>query len=93
MYTGRDGAFALYEDQDTTYDYEHGAFSRIPIAWNERTRTLTIGERQGSFPGMLARRTFEVVWVTPQRAVGLDFERAPDRVVKYDGHAVSVKAP
>ena len=93
VYTGRDGAFALYEDQDTTYDYEHGAFSRIPIAWHERTRTLSIGARQGSFPGMLPQRTFEVVWVTPQHAAGLDFERAPERVVRYDGRAVSVKAP
>ncbi len=93
VYTGRNGAFALYEDQDTTYDYEHGAFSRIPVSWNETTHTLRIGARQGSFPGMLATRTFEVVFVTPGRAVPLDLERKADKVVRYDGSAVSVKAP
>ncbi|HET8657265.1 MAG TPA: TIM-barrel domain-containing protein, partial [Longimicrobiaceae bacterium] len=91
VYTGRDGAFTLYEDQDTTYDYEHGAFSEIPMRYDEATRTLTIGARRGSFPGMLKSRTFEVVWVGSDRPVGYDMGRAPDRTVRYDGAAVTVR--
>ena len=29
--------------------------------WNYRARTLTIGQRQGSFPGMIQQRQFNVV--------------------------------
>jgi hypothetical protein len=46
------------------YGYERGAFTRIPVRWNEATKTLTIGRREGSFPGMLTDRTFEIVFVT-----------------------------
>jgi hypothetical protein len=31
-----------------------------------RVETLTIGAREGSYPGMLATRTFRVVLVTPE---------------------------
>ena len=53
VYAGADGAFTLYEDDGLTYGYEKGAFARIPLRWNDATKTLTIGKREGSFPGML----------------------------------------
>ncbi len=31
VYTGKDGAFSLYEDGDTTYDYEKGAYVHYSI--------------------------------------------------------------
>ena len=61
VYPGADGQFILYEDEGDNYNYEKGAYSIIPIRWNERTRTLTIGERQGSFKGMLQQRRFNIV--------------------------------
>ena len=61
VYAGSDGAFTLYEDDGVSHDYEKGAFATIPLRWHDASRTLTIGKRQGSFPGMLARRTFQVV--------------------------------
>jgi alpha-D-xyloside xylohydrolase len=64
VYTGADAAFTLYEDDGLTYGYERGQFARIPIRWNEARKTLTIGKREGSFPGMLKERTFEIVLVT-----------------------------
>ena len=69
VYAGRDGAFELYEDDGLSHGYEKGAFAIIPIRWADGGRTLTIGKRQGSFPGMLGRRTFQVVLVAPKRAV------------------------
>ena len=36
VYTGADAAFELYEDDGVTYGYEKGAFSTIPIAWDEK---------------------------------------------------------
>ena len=61
LYPGADASFTLYEDEGDNYNYERGVFSIIPISWDERTRTLTIAERQGSFPGMLQTRQFTVV--------------------------------
>ena len=88
VYAGADGELVLYEDQGSSYDYERGAFSRIPVRWNDATRTLSIGERQGRFPGMLTRRTFGVVIVSRAKPTGFSFT-APklDRTIDYDGSA------
>ncbi|HEX5184427.1 MAG TPA: TIM-barrel domain-containing protein [Allosphingosinicella sp.] len=90
VYTGADGHFSLYEDDGTSLGYQRGAFARIPMRWNERTRTLTIGARQGAFPAMLQTRTFRIRWITPGRPLDLD---AADIEVRYDGAAQEVKAP
>ena len=85
------GAFTLYEDDGLTYGYEKGAFARIPLRWDDASKTLTIGRREGSFPGMLQRRTFELVLVSKARPVGFSFAPKPDRSLSYDGEAVSVR--
>ena len=61
VYPGADGEFTLYEDEGDSYNYERGAYSTITFRWNDRARTLTIGERHGSYPGMLMNRLFTVV--------------------------------
>jgi alpha-D-xyloside xylohydrolase len=61
VYPGADGTFTLYEDEGDNYNYEQGVFSTITFNWNDKQRTLTIADRQGSFPGMLAERQFTVV--------------------------------
>ena len=61
VYAGADGEFTLYEDEFDNYNYEKGAFSTIKFSWNEKTKKLTIGAREGSYPGMLNSRKFNVV--------------------------------
>ena len=61
VYPGADAFFTLYEDEGDGYNYERGVYSTIPISWTERTQTLTIGERKGSYPDMLEKRQFTVV--------------------------------
>jgi alpha-D-xyloside xylohydrolase len=90
VYAGADGAFTLYEDDGLTYDYEKGAFARIPLRWDDAKDTLTIAKREGSFPGMLAERTFQVVLVSKDRRVGFSFEPRPGRTVRYAGDAVEI---
>ena len=90
VYSGADGAFTLYEDQGLTYDYEGGAFAEIPIRWTESTRTLSLGARQGSFSGMLASRTFQIILVSPSKAVGFSFTPTADRSVTYTGAATDI---
>jgi len=90
VYTGADGAFTLYEDEGTNNDYERGAFTRITVRWAEGAQTLTIGARQGSYPGMLARRQFQIVFVTGKKAVPFSFAPRPDKTLEYDGRALVV---
>jgi alpha-D-xyloside xylohydrolase len=90
VYAGADGAFSLYEDQGSTYDYEHGEFTRIPIQWKDATRTLTIGARVGTFAGMPASRTFNVILVAPDRPVGFSFTPQVDRTQVYTGAAATL---
>jgi alpha-glucosidase len=56
IYPGANAAFSLYEDDGDNYDYEKDAFTRIPMQWDDHKRILTIGDRQGSYPGMLTTR-------------------------------------
>ena len=53
-YPGADASFTLYDD-------EKGAFEKIPLKWDDAKKTLTIGAREGSFPGMAKEREFVVV--------------------------------
>ena len=72
------------------YTYEKGFFANIPITWDEAARTLTIGERKGSFDGMLQTRTFRVIVVDPAHPWTYDPD-APGVAVSYDGKPVEVK--
>jgi len=79
IYPGADASFVLYEDENVNYNYEKGAYSTIEFRWDDAFRTLTIGERKGSFPGMLRERSF--VAAVP----------GGDQVaVKYDGKSQKI---
>ena len=81
IYQGADGAFTLYEDEGVNYNYEQGMYTMIPMKYDEATKTLVIGERQGEFPGMLKERTFTVVTVNKEKGV----------TVKYNGSKQTLK--
>ena len=90
VYQGADGEFSLYEDEGTNYNYENGAFATIKFTYDEAQKTLSIGQREGEFPGMLQERTFIVVPVSAEKAQPYNPEAAGIEV-KYDGSAKSVK--
>jgi len=93
IYRGANGSFTLYEDEDDNYDYEIGMFATIPMTWNDATNTLTIGARTGSFPGMLANRTFHVVFVAPDHGTGIAETPTADATLAYAGTAIRATAP
>ena len=79
LYPGADGTFTLYEDEGDTYRYEQGVYTTIRFDWNDQARTLTIAERQGSYPGMLSSRQFTVI--------------LPDgttKTISYHGHPITL---
>ncbi|WP_336525225.1 TIM-barrel domain-containing protein [Bacteroides acidifaciens] len=80
VYPGADGSFTLYEDEFDNYNYEKGAYTEIPLSWDDSSRRLTIGKRTGSYEGMIAERNFRIV--------------LPDgtgKTVHYDGKSMNVK--
>ena len=89
VFPGADGAFALYEDQGEDMGYARGEFARIPLAWNDAKRTLTIGAREGRFPGMATMRRIGVV-VQGEGVEGPVFAREPARWIEYDGTPVEL---
>jgi alpha-D-xyloside xylohydrolase len=88
VYPGADGSFTLYEDENDNYDYERGVYAVIPFSWDESSKTLTIGERKGSFPGMARTRTINVVIVSAGRGAGVEITAEPDRTVTYNGKSL-----
>ena len=60
IYSGQDGRFALYEDEGDNYNFEKGNYTLIPMDWNEKERSFTLGERQGQYEGMEEKRQFKV---------------------------------
>ena len=90
IYEGADGNFSVYEDENDNYDYEKGMHSTIPLHWDDASRTLTIGDRQGSFPGMPASHTFDIVFVGENHGSGIAPTSRPDKVVQYSGQRRTV---
>ena len=61
VYAGATGSFTLYEDEFDNYNYEKGAYTEIPMTWDDTAHKLTIGTRKGSYKGMLENRKFTLV--------------------------------
>ena len=80
VYPGANGDFTLYEDEFDNYNYEQGKYTEIRFAWNDKSHTLTIYPRVGSYDGMLSSRTFNII--TPD---------GKQKSVSYVGKKVSVK--
>jgi len=94
VFTGKDAAFTLYEDEGTNYGYEQGRYARIPLSYNESTHTLTVGERQGTYPGMQAQRTLQIVWIAKDRPAGVALQAPVNaQTLQYDGREVKLAVP
>ncbi|HVZ83549.1 MAG TPA: glycoside hydrolase family 31 protein [Terracidiphilus sp.] len=91
IYPGADGDFTLYEDANDGYAYTKGQHDTIALHWNDAARTLTIGPREGSFPGMLSTHTFKVVLVGKDHGAGIAETAQPDTTVTYTGEKLDVK--
>lgn len=90
VYGGQDATFTLYEDEGDNYNYEKGKFSTITFRLDDKAGKLTIEPRKGDFPGMLKKRTFRIVWVSPGRPRELNFDTKGDKTITYSGSQVIV---
>jgi alpha-D-xyloside xylohydrolase len=90
IYPGANGMFLMYEDENDNYNYENGAYSTITFKWDDEKQALTINDRQGSFPGMLTERKFNIVKVAEKKGIGMNAVEKYDKVVIYNGKKVMI---
>lgn len=100
IFEGANGEFDLYEDDNETYNYRNGEYSRIKFIWDDTNKILTINKIEGEYPGMNPEHTFRIVlykkrsklhtWTGLGLEAGLELSENPDKIVKYIGEKVEV---
>lgn len=61
VFPGADGKFTLYEDEGDNYNYTKGQYSTIDFTYDRKSGMVTVKDRKGAYPGMLASRKFTIV--------------------------------
>jgi len=79
VYPGDDGNFTLYDDAGDGLGYQRGEFSAVRLTWKDRSRTLSIASRDGTYP--LNPRLRIICGSVPQLT----------RDIGYTGRAVQVR--
>ncbi|MEO9132114.1 MAG: DUF5110 domain-containing protein [Sphingomonas sp.] len=93
VFTGADGSVSLYQDDGVSPAYLKGKFARVPISWDQATRTLTIGAREGGYEGMPGRRAISVRFYGPGAAVAPGFAENVATCMMHEGNTVTVREP
>jgi alpha-D-xyloside xylohydrolase len=91
VYAGAKGEFTLYEDENDNYNYEKGIFSTVVFSWDEARKELTISDRKGTFPGIIAERNFNIICVAKNKGTGTDAVDKFDKAITYKGKKVVVR--
>jgi alpha-D-xyloside xylohydrolase len=90
VFSGANATFTLYEDEGVNYNYENGAYSQIPMTYDEEMHTLTIENREGRFNDMLEGRTFQIVWVKTDHPAGSSYMTQTPQVISYSGKEITI---
>jgi alpha-D-xyloside xylohydrolase len=92
VYPGADASFEWYSDAGDTYDYEKGERRIVPMHWEDATRTLTLGDAIGKYPGVPGRIRIVLVVVREGHGAGIEVtEDSSDGETLYDGKAARIK--
>jgi alpha-D-xyloside xylohydrolase len=92
VYPGADASFEWYSDAGDTYAYEKGERRIVPMHWEDATRTLTLGDAIGKYPGMPGRIRIVLVVVREGHGAGIEVtEDSSDGETLYDGKAARIK--
>lgn len=90
IYPGANGSFTVYEDEGDNYKYEQGSYSTYRLDWNDKQNTLTISDRNGTFPGVPTSRKLRLVKVGKGSGVGI-IETTKEQCIEYNGRKLVVK--
>jgi alpha-glucosidase/alpha-D-xyloside xylohydrolase len=80
VYPGADGAFTLYEDDGSTFNYRKGEFTKIRLTWNDSRRLLMLRLAEGSRMLPPLSRRIEVRLAPDRTARAVVFEGRPIQV-------------
>jgi alpha-D-xyloside xylohydrolase len=72
----------LYDDDGVSYRYEQGQRSEISVVWNDKTKTVTLRARQGTYRNMPHDQQLHVRLLQNQQWVEKD--------VVYSGRLISL---
>lgn len=89
IYTGQDASFEYYEDEGDRYEYEQGVYAVIPMEWDEVTRTFTLDERKGNYPGMSAQLEITLTFYKPDAKNYHEMD-VIERTVTYKGQKLTM---
>ena len=90
IYPGSDAHFTLYEDANDGTGYLSEQFTKIPIDYSEKDKTVSVGSIEGSFNGMIGERLFRMVMVTDSTGIGNDMSSNFKEIV-YKGKKIKIK--
>jgi len=90
VYAGKNGSFTLYEDENVNYNYEKGLFSTIQFSYDNKSKSLSIGERKGNFTGMVKERNLHFILVDQHKPVGIDDRLQDLKTIHYTGEKTSI---
>lgn len=91
VYTGKDGSFTLYEDENANYNYEKGQYAQIVFSYNDAGRILTIANREGTFKGMLPTRNIHIIVVNKDTPAGFDKPAPEQKKITYSGKKLTIR--
>jgi hypothetical protein len=77
VYPGADGAFTLYEDDGSTFDYRRGEWMGTLVRWDDRRRRLSMRLADGSRMRPPPARPMEVRLVGSSVVRAVTFRGAP----------------
>ena len=90
IYRGNDARFDLYEDENLNYNYEGGAYSLLPISYNDTDQQIILGALEGGFEGALDSRLVRVVKVSKKVPLGFSPELIPEKYYQYRGSEIMI---
>ncbi len=90
VFKGKNNQFDLYEDENLNYNYEKGDYSLIPFQYKAKENKLIIGERAGTFEGMLETRRINIVIIDKDSRTGFDLGAEPLLTVEYNGEEQTI---
>lgn len=90
IYPGANGKFDIYEDDGISTNYKKGKYSIIPLIWNDKSHTLTIGKRKGNYEGMLINRKFKIVIAGTNDGKGMEVGKGL-KIIAYNGDQLIIK--
>ena len=90
VYTGADATFTLYEDENSNYNYEKGAYQEIQFEYNEQNKTLTVGKSDGSYNGVKTERTFEIYFIDKDKPAKFNLNGTANHILMYNGDEIVI---